>query len=300
MSRQIKWEELDKPRYYFTGLSVFFCIRCLVYPNHLVKTRLQVQIGKDVYKGTLDAFRKILKVEGIRGFYKGFPLFALGIFFGQVYITAFEFTKSKCSNMNPLLQGMCAGAAGSIAGQSLSVPADVVSQRLMVQGMSSKPTATTSAKGSMQKIAQKIWVKEGVSGFYRGYAISLMSNMPSSAIWWGSYNMLIEKSTDYFEANELGRNKLPVQATCGVMSGLLSAVLTNTLDVIRTRIQVGGSRSSKKVLLKLWREEGLGIFVKGLTARMLHMSSNSLLVIIGYETVKKWSVKDEFKDTAAY
>ena len=52
------------------------------------------------------------------------------------------------------------------------------------------------------------------------------------------WSFQVERSAYYFEADELGRNKLPVQAGCGVMSGLLSAVLTNTLDVIRTRIQV--------------------------------------------------------------
>ena len=61
------------------------------------------------------------------------------------------------------------------------------------------------------------------------------------------WSFQVERSAYYFEADELGRNKLPVQAGCGVMSGLLSAVLTNTLDVIRTRIQVQQPRFSLKL-----------------------------------------------------
>ena len=47
---------------------------------------------------------QVFQTEGMRGFYKGFPLFAMGIFFGQVYITAFEYTKHRCSHLNPFLQ----------------------------------------------------------------------------------------------------------------------------------------------------------------------------------------------------
>ena len=42
----------------------------------------------------------------------------------------------------------------------------------------------------------------------------------------------------YFEADSLGTHKMPVQAACGVLSGAVSALATNPLDVIRTRIQV--------------------------------------------------------------
>lgn len=297
MSRQINWDELDKPRYYRNGMLVFLGIRFIIYPTVFVKTRLQVQIGKDVYSGTLDAFKKIYRSEGFTGFYKGFSLFALSIIWGQVYITFFEYTKHRCKRFSPLVQGSIAGAVGSIASQTVSVPGDVVTQKLMVQDMSKKPFTTVKKTGNIRYIVRKIWRKEGFLGFYRGYTISLMASMPNSAIWWGSYNYLLEGSVEYFEADELGRNRLHVQAGCGVISGLLSAAITNTLDVIRTRIQVGGSRSSLKVVKKLWAEERWGIFYKGLTARMMQMSANSLFIVIGYETVKKMSMK---KDKVKY
>ena len=36
------------------------------------RTRLQVQYKNDVYSGTFDAFKKILKTEGVGGLYRGF------------------------------------------------------------------------------------------------------------------------------------------------------------------------------------------------------------------------------------
>ena len=63
--RTIEWEMLDKKK--FIPLSV----RTTLYPFTLVKTRLQIQKGNEVYKGTWDAFKKIVKFEGPTGLYKG-------------------------------------------------------------------------------------------------------------------------------------------------------------------------------------------------------------------------------------
>lgn len=310
-SRQIVWDDLDKKKYYFWGCTVFLGIRVFVYPTNLIKTRLQVQRGTDVYRGSWDAFLKVFKSEGILGFYRGFPVFAMGVLFGQAYITTYEYTKHRCSHMNLVMQGLLPGCIASIAGQTLSVPADVITQRLQIQGMKRDPskvdiqtaTTKTNVRGSVEAVCRKIIKYDGVSGFYRGYFISLMSNVPTSGIWWASYNVLLRELGQYFESDSLGTHKMPVQAACGVLSGAVSALATNPLDVLRTRIQTGGSRSLVKATKRLWAEEGIFMFSKGLTARALSMSTNSLLIILGYESVKRLSYKyrtDEVQETAPY
>ena len=42
------------------------------------------------------------------------------------------------------------------------------------------------------------------------------------------------------------------------------------------------------------------MFKKGLSARMMHVSGSSLLMIVGYETVKKLSVKTRDEDCGPY
>ena len=90
---QIDWNELDMKRYYFFGPLLFLCVRAVVYPSNLVKTRLQVrrlriaifnhaarfdarqaQGDNVLYTGTLDAFRKIFRSEGPSGLFKGMQL----------------------------------------------------------------------------------------------------------------------------------------------------------------------------------------------------------------------------------
>jgi solute carrier family 25 protein 44 len=49
------------------------------------------------------------------------------------------------------------------------------------------------------------------------------------------------------------------------------------------------------ILNELWQEERFNIFTKGLTARLSHSCVYSLFIIFGYETVKRVSLKDEYK-----
>ena len=50
-----------------------------------------------------------------------------------------------------------------------------------------------------------------------------------------------------------------------------------------------------ETLKHLWRTERFMIFKKGLTARMTSSIIYSVAIILGYETVKKWSVHEEYK-----
>jgi solute carrier family 25 protein 44 len=89
---------------------------------------------------------------------------------------------------------------------------------------------------------------------------------------------------------------LVVQCIAGPLSSLTSTILTNPLDVCRTRIQVEQERRRViQILRELWQEERFSIFTKGLTARLSHSCVYSLFIIFGYETVKRVSLKEEYK-----
>lgn len=149
----------------------------------------------------------------------------------QVYLTTLEAMKSVATpfaNRISANETQAAGAANFIAGavaslvtQSIIVPVDVVSQRLMVNDRPSQPTPTpkthpsssnTSSTGGSQKagltpnharaastaasalgkqngfaLARLIVQQDGVRGLYRGFGASVATFVPSSAIWWSAY-----------------------------------------------------------------------------------------------------------------
>ena len=83
----IEWEDLDKRKFYSLGVFMTMTTRLTVYPASLIRTLLQVQRGKALYTGTLDAFCKILRAEGLRGLYRGFMVSTFTLVSGQAYIT---------------------------------------------------------------------------------------------------------------------------------------------------------------------------------------------------------------------
>ncbi|KAJ0240627.1 Mitochondrial carnitine/acylcarnitine carrier-like protein [Hirschfeldia incana] len=69
----------------------------IVYPADVVKSVLQVDDYKNPkYRGSMDAFRKILKAEGVKGLYKGFgPAMGRSVFANAACFLAYEMTRSS-------------------------------------------------------------------------------------------------------------------------------------------------------------------------------------------------------------
>ncbi|XP_041853558.1 solute carrier family 25 member 44a isoform X1 [Melanotaenia boesemani] len=199
----IEWEDLDKRKFYSLGVFMTLTTRATVYPASLIRTRLQVQKGKALYSGTFDAFCKILRTEGLRGLYRGFMLNTFTLVSGQAYITTYELVRKYVSQYSPsnTVKSVVAGGAASLVAQTITVPIDVVSQHLMMQGQGEhlsrfkvKPKmmlATTKRRptfGQTRDITVQIFAADGFKGFYRGYVASLLTYIPNSALWWPFYH----------------------------------------------------------------------------------------------------------------
>ena len=229
--RHIEWEEMDKRKFYLFGPTVFLGIRALMYPANLIKTRLQVQRKNALYKGSFDAFVKVVRIEGLRGLYKGFLVSSFGLLSGQCYITTYELIRSRTDYYHNVVRGFLAGGVASLVGQTITVPVDVVSQKLMVQGQGENAVKLKGASTIIRDIIRA----NGPLGLYKGYFISLMTYAPSSAVWWSSYGLYTGIVGNIVLS---GTPHLAVLAMAGTMAGFTTATLTNPLDVMRTRLQV--------------------------------------------------------------
>lgn len=237
---------------------------------------------------------------------------------------------------NDYLRAGIAGSMASFVAQILACPIDIISQHMQLVGLTSpekKVESTTEsnrnhAKNMSRQINrihvpheirsnsylifkhicktllyekhddEQIKSKLTFKGFYRGYLVSTVLFSLTSAIWWPSY---------YFYQNQMLRIEsmfphlfplplLVIQCISGSLSSLTSTLLTNPLDVCRTRMQVEERRRRlTHIMRELWQEERFNIFKKGLTARLSHSCVYSLFIIFGYETVKRISLKEEYK-----
>lgn len=92
----------------------------------------------------IDAYRKIYKLEGISGLYRGFWISSVQIVSGVFYVTTYEGVRHllgqdpMTSQLDPRIKALIGGGCASVVGQTIIVPFDILSQHLMVLGVSYK------------------------------------------------------------------------------------------------------------------------------------------------------------------
>ncbi|XP_030043899.1 solute carrier family 25 member 44 [Microcaecilia unicolor] len=302
----IEWEDMDKKKFYVFGVCMTMMIRVSIYPFTLIRTRLQVQKGKSLYNGTFDAFLKILRTEGATGLYRGFLVNTLTLFSGQCYVTTYELTRKFVSrySSNNTVKSLVAGGSASLVAQSITVPIDVVSQHLMMQRRGEsmgrfRVQSKVEGKrivvfGQTKDIIVQIFKADGPKGFYRGYVASLLTYIPNSAVWWPFYHFYAE------QLSRLAPKDVPhllLQAVSGPLAAATAATLTNPMDVIRARVQVEGKSSIIGTFRQLMVEEGPWGLTKGLSARIISSTPSTIVIVVGYETLKKLSLRPELVDS---
>ena len=170
---------------------------------------------------------------------------------GVCYVSTYELVRHRLERSgvkDTKLKALCGGSAASVVGQTVIVPFDVISQHVMVLGLTANSThkspliasplaidVTGKTKAQVTRaIISTIYQRDGPRGFYRGYLAALCNYVPSSACWWGFYSA-------YQEAFTTLNSKLPhtaVQCGAAVLAGCTTSLITNPLDLIRTRVQV--------------------------------------------------------------
>ena len=230
-----------------------------------------------------------------------------------------------------------AGAVASLVTQSIIVPVDVVSQRLMVNDR--KPQAAPPPSGSSSSsnvkashartfstatfaagrqngfaLARLIVQQDGVRGLYRGFGASVATFVPSSAIWWSAYGAYqkalwhqCESLTGRHAEGELQarspREVMTVQTSSALLAGCTSAVLTNPLDVVKTRLQVAIKQqgqqqpSFRAIAQQLLAEEGPKALLRGVAPRITSTALWGTSMVTAYEFLKRICLKPEYADT---
>ncbi|URD83185.1 Mitochondrial carrier protein [Musa troglodytarum] len=177
----INWDRLDKTKFHVIGAVLFTFHSGLLHPTAVVKTRMQVAEAG------------------------GFATSAIGSLPGRVLaLTSLEVSKDiMFKNTEGLnvseatriaLSNGVAGLVSNMVSCVYFVPLDVISQRLMVQGL---PEMTTY-NGPFDVI-RKVMKKEGIRGLYRGFGITVATQSPATALWWGAaqHVYLEERSLGY-------------------------------------------------------------------------------------------------------
>ncbi|XP_046686254.1 solute carrier family 25 member 44 [Homalodisca vitripennis] len=308
--RTIEWDMMDKTKFFPLSMLSSFCVRASLYPLTLIKTRLQVQKHGQMYKGMIDAACKIYQSEGASGLYRGFWVSSVQIVSGVMYIATYEGVRHILTqhNASASTKSLLGGGCASVVGQTVIVPFDILSQHLMVLGVAeskyNKNKAVLNPLGIFLDprksklrltldIAQAIYRTDGIRGFYRGYIASLCTYVPNSALWWAFYHLYQEELEKLFPPDT---SHLMIQCVAGTLGGFTTTLITNPMDTMRARLQVHRTDTMLKTFQVLWDEDGIRMLSKGLSARLVQSVCFSFSIILGYETIKRISIRQEYKE----
>merc|ERR1711978_233255 len=189
--------QLSTSSFLIASSSAGIATLALTNPIWVVKTRLCLQFGRDptsvsnqdpskVYKGMMDAFKKIAVNEGLPGLYKGFVPGIWGVSHGAIQFMIYEELKSSYHNykrqpidtqLGTLEYLTCAAISKFIAAVT-TYPYQVVRARLQDQ--------QSSYSGALSCV-QTTFRHEGLGGFYKGLVPNLIRVVPATAITFVTY-----------------------------------------------------------------------------------------------------------------
>ncbi|KAK1758348.1 mitochondrial carrier protein RIM2 [Echria macrotheca] len=182
-------------------------------PIWMVKTRLQLDrniaaqsggVKRRQYKNSWDCIKQILRNEGIRGLYKGMSASYLGVAESTLQWMMYERLKRSLAKREErlLLSGRekttwdhavewfgKSGAAGSakLVAAILTYPHEVARTRLRQAPMADgKPKYT-----GLIQCFKLVYKQEGMIGLYGGMTPHLLRTVPSAAIMFGMYEVIL-------------------------------------------------------------------------------------------------------------
>ena len=171
--------------YFWSGIAAE-TVSCVFFvPIDVIKERLQVQENLKLYNynGTLDAFRTILRSEGVRGIYKAYgatvasfgPFSAFYFLFYEKFKEYFVGEKKEIGFLNSLF---CASLAGSLSAV-LTNPLDIAKVRMQV--VRATGNSMFPYKNMFHGI-YLIYMTEGLRALFQGSLARVMFHTPNTAI----------------------------------------------------------------------------------------------------------------------
>ena len=178
--------ELTVGRRLVAGACAGMTATALTHPLDTV--RLRLALPNSGYTGMGNAFTTMVRAEGAVSLYKGLVPTLVGIApYAALNFASYDLLKRKYYSAESGSRSQSAvanlglgGVAGTVAA-TVCYPLDTIRRRMQMKGTMYKNQADAFVT---------IWRKEGVTGFYRGWAANTIKVVPQNAIRFVTYEAL--------------------------------------------------------------------------------------------------------------
>eukprot|EP00471_Norrisiella_sphaerica_P013477 CAMPEP_0184496410 /NCGR_PEP_ID=MMETSP0113_2-20130426/33890_1 /TAXON_ID=91329 /ORGANISM="Norrisiella sphaerica, Strain BC52" /LENGTH=279 /DNA_ID=CAMNT_0026883021 /DNA_START=10 /DNA_END=849 /DNA_ORIENTATION=- len=237
--------------------------------------------------GVIKTMRYVVERNGVQGLFYGLPITVIQTS-GKVGIrfSAFEHFKSLICAVPRTPTKIEEFVAGCAAGATEAALWITPCERLKVLRQAQigvKNPLHTSWMSSLLLILRD----QGISGLYRGIAVTILRNGLSIGVRFVLYSKIVQDLRARSGSGPKGWEPL----VAGASVGAFTTVLNNPLDVIKSRMQADSQDGSRKprytstwhCVKTIMNEEGLLGLWRGLPARILKISLGQGVIFLVYE-----------------
>lgn len=241
------------------------------------------------FSGTVDAFVKIVRAEGVTSLWSGLsPTLVLALPLTVIYFTSYEqlrlLIRDHHGGVQPVWGPLVAGAVARTWSVSVVSPLELVRTKMQSRRLSYL---------EIREALKTLYQNRGVLGFWRGLGSTLLRDVPFSALYWLNYEALKSK---------FGPTTPSVSFSffAGAVSGSIAAIVTNPFDVVKThqQIDVGEKEiysdpprrgsSMAEVLRRIYSQHGIRGLFAGLTPRLVKVAPACAIMISSFEYGKSF------------
>ncbi|KAM8719968.1 hypothetical protein ACLKA7_006084 [Drosophila subpalustris] len=256
------------------------------------------------FTGTIDAFIKISRSEGIGSLWSGLsPTLISALPSTIIYFVAYEQLRARFIDLHykylapverspysrdiPMLVPMLAGVTARIMAVTLVSPVELIRTKMQSQKMTNAEMFS-----SVRQVVQS----QGILGLWRGLPPTILRDVPFSGIYWTCYEYL--KSSFNVVEPTFG-----FSFVAGAISGSVAATITTPFDVIKTHEQIEfgekfifadnppkgvnpPTRSMADRLSSIYRLNGISGIFSGVGPRLFKVAPACAIMIATFEYSK--------------
>ncbi|KAG8366641.1 hypothetical protein BUALT_Bualt17G0100800 [Buddleja alternifolia] len=194
-------------------------------------------------------------------------------------------------SLKEIIYDASAGAAAGAIAATVVCPLDVIKTRLQVNGL--PEMHSSGRRGSVILVSlQNIVRTEGLKGLYRGLTPTLAALLPNWAVYFTVYGHLKELLHSYEGSKDQDQLTIASNMIAAAGAGAATAVATNPLWVVKTRLQTQGMRQGVvpyknifSALRRIVHEEGFRGWYSGLLPSLAGISHVAIQFPL-YERIK--------------
>ncbi|KAL7835877.1 hypothetical protein SRHO_G00282240 [Serrasalmus rhombeus] len=237
------------------------------------------------FKGTLDAFVKIVRMEGIKSLWSGLPpTLVMAVPATVIYFTSYDqlcdalrLRMDEQADKAPLL----AGAIARVGSATLISPLELIRTKLQSERQSYR---------ELSAVIRSAVHTEGWLALWRGLGPTLLRDVPFSAMYWYNY----EKGKSLLCRYKSSEPTFTITFIAGALSGSVASIVTLPFDVVKTRRQVelgelqarnlsAQGSSTYTVMKRIVGESGIRGLFAGFMPRLIKVAPACAIMISTYE-----------------